>query len=77
MKPCFRSLSCLLAATALAILATEAAARTDARQPPVRKTQPASKTSQAKEAHPQRSATVTKRRHAKPAGIQIEAGNDK
>ena len=35
MKPCFRSLSCLLTVTALALLSTEAAARTDAKQPHV------------------------------------------
>jgi soluble lytic murein transglycosylase len=65
MKPCFRSLSCLLAVTALALLSMEAAARTDATQPPVRKTHEAKKTPEVKEARPHRSAAVEKRRHAK------------
>ena len=70
MKPCFRSLSCLLAVTALALLSTEAAARTDAKQPPGRKTHEANKTPAAKEARPQRSAAVEKRRRAKHADAE-------
>jgi soluble lytic murein transglycosylase len=70
MKPCFRSLSCLLAVTALALLSTEAAARTGATQPPGSKTHAANKTSAAKQALPQRSAAVEKRRHAKHADAE-------
>jgi soluble lytic murein transglycosylase len=70
MKLCFRSLSCLLAVAALALLSTEATARTDATHPPGRKTHEAKKTSEAKPARPQRSAAVEKRRPAKHAGAE-------
>jgi soluble lytic murein transglycosylase len=70
MKPCFRSLSCLFAVTALALLSTVAAARTDATQPPGRKTHEAKKTPEPKEARPQRNTAVEKRRHAKHAGAE-------
>ena len=77
MKPCFRSLSCLLAVTALALLSTEAAARTDATQPPGRKTHEAKKTPEAKQARPQRSAAVEKRRHAKHADAERKSRRSK
>jgi len=77
MKPCFRSLSCLLAVTALALLSTEAAARTDATQPPGRKTHEAKKTPEAKEARPHGSAAVEKRRHAKHAGAERKSKRSK
>ena len=77
MKPCFRSLSCLLAVTALALLSTEAAARTNATQPPGRKTHEAKKTPEAKEARPHRSAAVEKRRHAKHAGAERKSKRSK
>jgi soluble lytic murein transglycosylase len=77
MKPCFRSLSRLLAVTALALLSTEAAARTDATQPPGRKTHEAKKTPEPKEARPQRSAAVEKRRHAKHAGAEPKSKRSK
>ena len=66
MKPRFRSLSCFLAVTALALVSTAATARTDA-TPPGKKTHAANKTPQAKEARPQRRAAVERRRHAKRA----------
>jgi soluble lytic murein transglycosylase len=77
MKPCFRSLSCLLAVTALALLSTEAAARTDATQPPGRKTHEAKKTPEAKEARPHGNAAVEKRRHAKHAGAERKSKRSK
>jgi soluble lytic murein transglycosylase len=77
MKPCFRSLSCLLAVTALALLSTEAAARTDATQPAGRKTHEAKKTPEPKEARPQRSAAVEKRRHAKHADAERKSKRSK
>ncbi|SDP35658.1 lytic transglycosylase domain-containing protein [Afipia sp. GAS231] len=77
MKPCFRSLSCLFAVTALALLSTEAAARTDATQPPGRKTHEAKKTPEPKEARPQRSAAVEKRRHAKHADAERKSKRSK
>lgn len=77
MKPCFRSLSRLLAVTALALLSTEAAARPDATHSPGRKTHEANKTPQAKEAHPQRSAAVAKRRHAKHAATEHKSKRSK
>jgi soluble lytic murein transglycosylase len=84
MKPCFRSLSCLLAATALALLSTEAAARTHAtptgkKTHEANKTPQANKTSEAKQARPQRSTSVEKRRHAKHAAAESKSkrSNDK
>ena len=77
MKPCFRSLSCLLAVTALALLSTAAAARTDATQPSGRKTHEAKKTPAAKEARPQRSAALENRRHAKHADAERKANKSK
>jgi soluble lytic murein transglycosylase len=77
MKPCFRSLSCLFAFTALALLSTEAAARTDATRSPGRKTHEASKTPATKEARPQRSAAVEKRRHAKHADAERKSRRSK
>ncbi len=80
MKPCFRSLSCFLAVTALALVSAEAAARTNATPSFGRKTHaanktpeaktPDTKTPEAKQARPQRSAAVEKRRHAKHAGAE-------
>src|SRR4051794_29099195 len=75
MKPCIRSLSCLIAVTALALLSTAAVARTNAKQPPAGKTHGAKKTAEAKtpkakEARPQRSAAVEKRRPAKHAELK-------
>ena len=79
MKPCFRSLSCLLAVSALALLSAEAVARTDATQTPGSKTHAANKTPQAKQPRPQRSAAVEKRRHAKHARAESKSkrSNDK
>jgi soluble lytic murein transglycosylase len=77
MMPCFRSLSCLLAVTALALLSTEAAARTYAKQPPGSKTHAANKTPEAKQALPQRSATVEKRRHTKHADAERKSRRSK
>ena len=74
MNRCLRSLSCLLAATALALFAPEATARTNPKQQPAKKTHDAKKPHDAKktldakkEAGPQRNAAVEKRRHAKLA----------
>jgi soluble lytic murein transglycosylase len=77
MKPCFRSLSCFLAVTALALLSTEVAARTDATQPAGRKTHEAKKRPEAKEVRPQRSAAVEKRRHAKHADAERKSRRSK
>jgi len=77
MKPCFRSLSCLVTAAAFALLSPEAMARTDAKQPPARKTHEAKKPSEAKEARPQRSAAVEKRRRAKHAGAEPKSKRSK
>ena len=68
MNRCLRSLSCLLAATSLALFATEATAKTkpqpSKQQPP--KTQGAKKPHDAKkEARPQHHAAAGKRRHAR------------
>jgi soluble lytic murein transglycosylase len=70
MNRCLRSLSCLLTASALALFATEATAKTHPK-PQAPKQQP-SKTQDAKkphdankEARPQRHAAAGKRRHAK------------
>ena len=74
MNRCLRSLSCLLAATALALFAPEATARTNPKQQPAKKTHDAKKPHDAKktldakkDAGPQRNAAVEKRRHAKLA----------
>ena len=71
MNRCLRSLSCLLTVIALALCATNAAARTNPKQQHVKKT-PEKKTHDnklhaAKEARPHRNAAVEKRRHAKHA----------
>ena len=70
MKPCFRSLSCLLAVTALALLSTEVAARTGATPPPGGKTHEAKKRPDAKEARPHRNAAVERHRPARHAGAE-------
>ncbi|MBR1156367.1 lytic transglycosylase domain-containing protein [Bradyrhizobium sp. JYMT SZCCT0428] len=74
MNRCLRSLSCLLAATALALFAPEATARTNPKQQPAKRTHDAKKPHDAKktldakkDAGPQRNAAVEKRRHAKLA----------
>ncbi|MBR1272291.1 transglycosylase SLT domain-containing protein [Bradyrhizobium sp. AUGA SZCCT0222] len=74
MNRCLRSLSCLLAATALALFAPEATARTNPKQQPAKKTHDAKKPHDAKktldakkDAGPQRNAAGEKRRHAKLA----------
>src|SRR3954451_24628528 len=69
MNRCLRSLSCLLTASALALFATEATAKTNPKpQPPKQqrtKTQDAKKPHDAKkEARPQHHATAGKRRGA-------------
>ncbi len=71
MNRCLRSLSCLLTVTALALCATNAAARTNPKQQHAKKT-PEKKTHEkkphaAKETRPHRNAAVEKRRHAKHA----------
>lgn len=85
MKPRFRSLSCLLAVTTLALLSTAAAARNVATPSPARKTHEANKTPQAskapetRQARPQRSAAVEKRRPARHARAESKSkkSNDK
>jgi len=77
MKPCFRSLSCLFAVTTLALLATEAVARTNAAQPPGKKTHEATKTPATRVARPQRSAAVDRHRHARHAESRSKRSNDK
>lgn len=83
MKPCFRSLSCLLAVTALALLSTAAAARTNATPPPGKKTHATDKTPQAgktpdaRQARPQRVAAVERRRHAKHADAESKSKRSK
>lgn len=84
MRRCFRSLSCVLAVSALALLATAAAARTAVTPPPGKKTHeankaPQAKTPQAKEARTQRSAAAEKRRPAKHARAESKSkrSNDK
>lgn len=59
MNRCFRSLSCFLAVAAVAFVATEAAARTNPKQP--------KKTHEAKEARPHRSVAVGKHQHSRHA----------
>ena len=77
MKPCSRSLSCLLAVTALALLSVEASARTDARHSPGRKTHEATKKPDTKQARPHRSAAVEKPGHAKRAGAERKSKRSK
>jgi soluble lytic murein transglycosylase len=67
MKPCFRSLSCLVTVAAFALFSPEAMARPDAKQPHARKTPETKKTHDAKEARPHRTAAAAKRRDAKHA----------
>jgi soluble lytic murein transglycosylase len=66
MNRCLRSLSFLLAVTALAVFSTEAIARPSHKPQQPKKAQEA-KTRGAKEARPHRTAAVEKRRHAKHA----------
>ena len=78
MKLRFRSLSCLLAVTAVAFFS--AAARTDAKPSdtkpsPGRKTHEAKKTPEPKQARPQRAA-VEKRRHVKHADSRSKRSNE-
>lgn len=68
MNRCLRSLSCLLAATALILFAPGATARTNPKQPPSKKTHEAKKPQGAKkEARPHRDAASEKRRHTRHA----------
>lgn len=76
MKPRYRSLSCFLAVTALAVLSTEAPARSHATPAPGKKSHEASKTPEAKPARPQPSATVEKRRHARHAESRSKRSKD-
>lgn len=66
-----RSLSCLFTATALALFATDASARSNPKQQPPKKTQDAKKPQDAKkEPPPQRTAAAAKRRPAKHADVK-------
>jgi soluble lytic murein transglycosylase len=70
MNRCLRSLSFLLALTALAVFSTEAIARGSHKQPQAKKTH------EAKGARPHRSAAVEKRRHAKQAEHKPKPSKD-
>lgn len=63
----WRSLSCLLTVTALALFATDAPAKTNSKQQPAKKTQEAKKPHAARDARPHGNAAVEKRRPAKHA----------
>lgn len=76
MKPRFRSLSCVLAVSTLALLSTEAASRTVAAPSPAKKTHEANKTSPAVEAKPAHAA-VQKRRPAKHARAESKSKRSK
>ena len=87
MKPRFRSLSCVLAITSLALPSTVAAARSVATHALGKKTQEAnkeankkkqaSKTLEAKQARPQPSVAVEKRRPAKHARAESKSKRSK
>ena len=70
MNRCLRSLSFLLALTALAVFSTEAIARSSHKQPQAKKTH------EAKGARPHRAAAVEKRRHAKHAERKAKPSKD-
>src|SRR5258707_3580040 len=73
-----RSLSCLLTATALALFATDASARSNPKQQPPKKTQDAKKPHDAKkEPPPQRTAAAAKRRPAKHADVKTKSNQAK
>ena len=85
MNRCLRSLSCLLTLIALALCATNAAARTNPKQQHAKKAletkAPEKKTHEkklhtAKEARPHRNAAVEKRRHAKHADAKKTRAKD-
>lgn len=71
MNRCLRSLSCLLTFAVLAVVSTDATARTNHKQ------QHARKTHEAKGAHPHRNAALGKRRHARHADAQRKSKRSK
>ena len=70
MNRCLRSLSFLLALTALAVFSTEAIARGSHKQPQAKKTH------EAKGARPHRAASLEKKRHAKQAERKSKPSKD-